>query len=95
MVEDRDRLQQIISRVEGQVGVTLTSSASDMLVKPVMEQVAAGQHVEWSTVESSVKTIIEAAKPNVAPGGQADARAIIRAFHERWCDIPPFCWGRR
>jgi hypothetical protein len=96
MADDRGTLDDIISRVEGRVGVTLTADAREMLARPIMERVERGQSIDWPTVESSIFKIVDAAKqdwrrPDEESNGQLNATAIIRGFSAQWCNIPPFC----
>jgi hypothetical protein len=58
MVDDRGTpIYEIISRVESSEA-ELTVSAREMLAIPVMEQVEAGQHVDWKQVERSIMRLL-------------------------------------
>ena len=95
MVDDRGTpIYEIISRVESSEA-ELTVSAREMLAIPVMEQVEAGQHVDWKQVERSIHAIVGAAKRNAHHNerisGKLNAMGIILGFWAQFCNIPPFC----
>jgi hypothetical protein len=89
------RIQEIIEAAELQFEIKLTWAARQMLVIPVVEAFELDKEVNWSDVSSSVSTIVAATAENrndePHQRRHLDSVAIIRAFHNRYCNIPPFC----
>jgi hypothetical protein len=69
-----------------------------MLVIPVLETIEMGERFDWGEVQGSIFKIVQ----SIAEEGQPregrsigerfrNSLAVIRAFHLRYCSIPPFC----
>ena len=97
MADDpRDQIDEMISDVERQVGILLTSYARQMLAIPLMERFEAGQRIDWPNVASSIFKILDEAKrhwrrPYEETSRRLNAVGIIRGFSAQFCNIPPFC----
>jgi hypothetical protein len=98
--DDKSRIYNIIAQAEVQVGMRLTVGAGEMLAIPIMERAVmaeqgAGSVVDWSSVETSIFRIVGNAKRGLRgdeeTNGRLNAKSIIRAFSEEFCNIPPFC----
>ncbi len=73
-----------------------------MILIPIIESVEEGERFDAEEVQRSIGQIIDATldetmdEASRGPGRQVkNSQAIIRAFHERFCNIPPFCDRRR
>lgn len=91
---DGYRLSEIIDRAERRAGITLSWGAREMLIIPVIESIETGRH-DLESVERSISDLIETAAekhyPEYLSNGECNSVSIIKAFHKRYCNIPPFC----
>ena len=75
--------------------IKLTWAARQLLVIPVVEAFELDKEVNWDDVSSSVSKVVATTTEdrNDKPSQRkpSDSVAIIRAFHKRYCNIPPFC----
>ncbi|CDZ68156.1 Hypothetical protein NGAL_HAMBI2605_64400 [Neorhizobium galegae bv. orientalis] len=90
---------QIIQGEEQNLKIKLSQSAKDLLSLPIDEMIISGQQVNWGDVETSIKKLMETLANDTGPGSRdADnnvtSAAVVRAFWEKFCDIPPFCFPR-
>jgi hypothetical protein len=86
----------LIERAERENGVNLSWAAREMLVIPVAEQLEEERPIEWRQVENSINKIVaamreESSESHRSRRGEHNAVAVIRAFYQRFCNIPPFC----
>jgi len=91
-----DRLNHIISRYEERYGFRLTVYARQMLIIPVEEQIQDRDRVNWADVDQSIKKLFDALREDESeasrsPHERKNSVGVIKAYHERFCDIPPFC----
>jgi hypothetical protein len=89
-------IDRIISIHEEQFGLRLTPYARQMLTIPVEEQVRDRQFVDVSVLNRSITIIFEAlredrSEASRSPAERLNSVGVIRAFHKRFCNIPPFC----
>jgi hypothetical protein len=96
LFHEKARIYRMIARVERRARVKLTVHAGEMLAIPVMEQVEAGERVDWRRLEVSIVKLINATKkdadrPSHDVNLPVNAIGIIRAFWNQFCNIPPFC----
>ena len=91
-------LYEIIVSAEREHRITLSAGARQMLVIPVLETIEMGERFDWGEVQGSISKIVQ----SIAEEGQPregrsigerfrNSLAVIRAFHLRYCSIPPFC----
>jgi hypothetical protein len=92
----REELTSIIQHYERRSDLRLTGSARSLLRIPVLE--FAELTDEWNAAEfaSSIEVILQAVRQ--ANPTELDERAnkrtstsVLKAIHNRWCNIPPFC----
>jgi hypothetical protein len=91
-----DRLNQIIARYEERYGFHLTVYARQMLIIPVEEQIQDSDRVDWADVDESINKLFEALREDDSDASRSSRErknsvGIIKAFHKRFCNIPPFC----
>jgi len=91
-------LDDFIRDAEIQAGVRLTWHARQLLILPVVESYERGEDVSLAQIDESirdiVKTIAKDPSPDDGPGRSRSSRSVIRGFHRRFCNIPPFCSRR-
>lgn len=93
-MNDLEELLKIINKAEREFHIKLSWGAREMLTIPVVESIITGRESNWKNVEKSVFKILSKASEdslNIGGIGTIDAISIIRAFHECYCSIPPFC----
>jgi hypothetical protein len=90
---------EITTSAEREYRITLSAGARQMLMIPVLETIEMGERINWEEVRRSIFQIVQ----TIAEGGEPregrsvvgerfrNSLAIIRAFHLRYCSIPPFC----
>jgi hypothetical protein len=89
-------LFEIIATAERSSKTRLTRTARQMQIIPIAEQISDGRPVEWTEVEKSVLIILASMREDSSEAsrgrfGTLNAIAVIRAFYNRFCNIPPFC----
>jgi hypothetical protein len=93
-----EQADRIIKRAEHNTGVTLTPAARDMLTIPVVEVHESGLKIAeseyWNEVQSSVEDLLKAIANQKDKRQTHNSISVIRAFVERFCNIPPFCSRR-
>ena len=77
--------------------VKLTKGAREMLRIPVIETADLNHDFDGGQLDESLGRILETMK---IPDPQRESRYrnsidVIRALHQNFCNIPPFCSGRR
>jgi hypothetical protein len=71
----------------------LTWGAREMLTIPVIESYERRGPVDQAILSESLRKIIEAMYKDDGGTAVKDSQDVIRAFHKRFCSIPPFCNG--
>jgi uncharacterized protein YpuA (DUF1002 family) len=96
MDDDReDKIQRIITDAEREHKIQLTVGAKQMLTVPILEQTNSNDPIDWNELTLSIQDIIKTmATDQEAIGPTRGAVVLIRAFHLRFCNIPPFCTRR-
>lgn len=88
-------LLRIIERAERKSQVNLTRSAREMLVIPVVEVLETEGGIDWDQVDVSIQDIVRTIAEETAQESKVfpmrNSLSVIRAFHRRFCNIPPFC----
>jgi hypothetical protein len=91
-------LYDVIISAERQYRITLSAGARQLLMIPVLETIEMGERFDLEEIQRSifkiVQTIAEEGEPREGRSiGERfrNSLAIIRAFHLRYCSIPPFC----
>lgn len=88
-------LQQIIEHAQDAAGIRLTWGAREMLTIPILEYIELKGRVDWEEVDNSIRdlmrTMAEDQSSQHLPGNSRNSIALIRGFHKRFCNIPPFC----
>lgn len=91
-------ISDIISSAEDESNVRLTWAARQMLTLPVIESLERGDDLSWGEVNDSVRSIVRTIAEEPSPGDERtrerSSKSIIRGFHRRYCNIPPFCSRR-
>jgi hypothetical protein len=91
-----DQMYYIIRRCEEEYKIQLTSYAKQMLIIPVDEKVQVGQSVDWNEVYASTRKLFDALLEDDSEASRSfrerrNSIGVIKAFHKRFCNIPPFC----
>jgi hypothetical protein len=86
----RTKLKGVIARAERASRVKLSRSARDMLIIPLLEE---RSRTNLDEAETSIRAVIDTISVEER-GRLGRAIDVIRAFHERFCNIPPFCSRR-
>jgi hypothetical protein len=90
-------LEYMIFNHERKFGLRLTPYARQMLIIPIEEQVNERQRrVDIGVLDQSISKIFEALKEDSdaaskSPEERYNSVGVIKAFHKRFCNIPPFC----
>jgi hypothetical protein len=88
----------IIDRAELENDIRLTRAAREMRTKPILETLQYGEKVEVEDLYRSIQILIRTMADQKPPEGFSarirNSRSVIRAFYQRFCNIPPFCSPR-
>jgi hypothetical protein len=95
-------VDRIIERAERKNELELTWGARQMLAIPVVETAEIDRGaLDLAQLSNSIDTIMETMREQPDPAynepyarGVLTSVAVIRAFAERFCNIPPFCSRR-
>ena len=96
-VLERTPLLEIILAAERSNDIRLSWGAREMLIIPVVEIIEKDGSVDWRQVDKSIQSLIETIandKHMDMPyrySGTINSLNVIRAFFQRFCNIPPFC----
>jgi len=85
-----------IRRNERSRGLRLTVSARQMLMIPVEERLYDRGDLNLGQVEDSIGKLFEVLRyddsdSSRSGSGALNSVAVIKAFHAKFCNIPPFC----
>mgnify|MGYP007100036845 CR=1 FL=1 len=87
-----ERFNRSIYRAEREYDVVLTPNARLMLRLPVEESYEQTGEFDPHMVDDSIHKVIEASvESKQGPTKRVDSISVIRGFHKRYCNIPPFC----
>ena len=98
--EARDFANARLRSYERSQGLTLSAGARQLLRVPVIETAEFAEHFDPERTDTSLNTVFKTladAVPATRAEGNSGFRtsvAVIRAFWENFCNIPPFCSGR-
>lgn len=88
-------VEQSIRDAEARSGIRLTWHARQMLMIPLVESIELGEDLPFGMIDESIQSIIAtiAREPSFEDRHRRSrgARSVIRGFHRRFCNIPPFC----
>jgi hypothetical protein len=90
------RLAYMIRQEEDRFSLRLTEAARQMLIIPIEEQISDRGGVDWSQLDETFRKLFEALRRDDAESsrssrGSLNSVGVIKAFHARFCNIPPFC----
>jgi hypothetical protein len=92
-------MRAIVEEAEVETGVRLTWAGREMLVIPLIEVAAAGGPFRYGEASASVRDVLESirelTRSTPLHEGLRDSIDVIAGFHRRFCNIPPFCSGKR
>jgi hypothetical protein len=97
---------RLLVDLEERLGIRLTAGARDMLLIPIFEAQAQGRFGppfgpieflgrEVESLEVILRTTSEDPSLYDREGRTRSSLSVIRAFWKNFCNIPPFCDGRR
>jgi hypothetical protein len=88
------KVESFIAAAESEHALSLTPSAVSLLLTPILDELDAGRALDDSVLQASITEIFDelATAPDQRDqGAQRSSASIIRAWHLRWCKVPPFC----
>lgn len=98
----QEELMQFISNMEEKYNITLTDSAIEMLLIPLEERYANEKDkiiTNRDYIFKSIQDLFEEMSLNkniteelfVKEAGERSSLSVIKAYHKKYCNIPPFC----
>jgi hypothetical protein len=94
----REFVMEAVAENERHYGIYLSRAGREMLIPPIEEAFENGPF-DFGTARESISIVFRSMTDHPYPMERPyfklhNAKSVIQAFHERFCQIPPFCDGR-
>jgi hypothetical protein len=86
-----DFLDRVIRDSERRMGTQISWGAREMLLVPIVESYNRRGPIPPEVIEESVRLVLSASAEDGRSKEHLDSIDVIRGFHKRFCNIPPFC----
>jgi len=91
-------LDEMIRQAEIRNDIHLTWTARQLILLPIVEGLDQGEDVGFAQLAESIDAVVATTRHEPSSDERTEssrgAKSVIKAFHRRFCNIPPFCSRR-